>query len=425
MTATAYSIIRQRVLDAVEAGDIVPTGDRDAVRDGIAEVVRAYQAEAHTGDEHPPLSDIDRMVERVLESVVDFGPLTGLLARDDVEEILIQGSRISYLPAGRKMRQLASTATEAELRQYIERLLQNATSEWQLDSSHPTVSVGLPGSRRLSVKIPPVVDELTVAIRLPVEHLPTLRQLVAGGQLTSAAAGMLWTLMRVRSRVLVAGAPTAGKTTLAKALLAAIPHHRVVRVNEEARELFTPLTLGGYAQANDRPGQTLRDLIKADLRFRPDVLVVGEVRGAEAVELLRPLNAGVGLITTVHANQASDAIDALTTAARQAPDALDDVTMRRMFARHIDFVVFLDVDEDTDGEVMQRQLMEISWVDPELRDGHVVHEPIFQREELGMPLEWTGAKPREDVVRRLERGLPRGVTLKGVLAGETIVGEVA
>lgn len=423
MTATAYSIVRQRVLDAVEAGDIDSTGARDSVRAGIAEVVRGYQTEAHTADSHPALGDVDGMIERVLTSVVDFGPLTELLLRrDDVEEILVQGSRLAYITADGKTHFLATTATEAELRQYVERLLQTATSDGQLDASHPMESVGLPGSARLSAKISPVA-ELTVAIRKPVAARPTLRQLVAGGSMSPPAAGLLAMLMRARCRVVVAGPPKAGKTHLVKALLAAIPADRVVRVNQEAPELDTPLMLGGYAQASDRPGQTLRDLIKADLRFRPDVLVVGEVLGAEAVELLRPLNAGVGFLTTVHANQASEAIDALAVAANQAGGGLELVELRGLFARHIDFVVFVDVDEFTDDGVLRRELMEISWIDPELRSGQVVHEPIFRRDELGLPLEWTGAKPREDVTRRLERSL-RGVSLKSVLAGETTVGDV-
>lgn len=428
MTAPkAYAIIRRQVLARVEAGEIVPSGDRATVRNRIAEVVRAYQTEANVGtaDSHPPLGDIDGMVERVLASVVDFGPLTALLDRDDVEEILVQGARVSYFTADGKSHFLAATATEAELRQHVERLLQTATSDCQIDASHPIESVGLPGSARLSVKIAPVADELTVAIRKPVERRPSLRQLVAYESMTAAAAGLLWTLMRARSRVLIAGPPKAGKTTLINALLAAIPPDRVVRVNEESRELSTPLMLGGYAQASDQPGQSLRELIKADLRFRPDVLVIGEVRGEEAAELFRPLNAGVAVLTCVHANQASDAVDALTEAAMLANSGMDDVTMRRMFARHIDFVVFVDVDEYTGGDRLRRELMEISWVDPELRDGQVVHEPIFVRDALGEPLEWTGARPREDVVARMERGLPPGVTLKSVLAGDATVGGVA
>jgi Flp pilus assembly CpaF family ATPase len=227
--------------------------------------------------------------------------------------------------------------------------------------------------------------------------------------------------MQIRSRVVVAGAPTAGKTTMTNALLAAIPATRVVRVNEEDRELYAELMLGGYAMASDRPGQTLRDLIKLDLRFRPDILVVGEVRGGEAFELLRPLNAGVGLLTTVHSNQASDTIDALATAATHAGEKIGDDTLRRLFAAAIDFVVFCDADEPLDGSEAhkRRQVTEISWVSPQLAGGNVVYEPIFRREALGQPLRWTGASPDAATTARIERALPPGVTLASLLDGAT------
>ena len=425
--ASSYRSIKALVLRRIEAGELVPHGDRASVRTAIAECVHDYQERAHLDDALTPIGDVEHMIERLLASVVDLGPLTALIGRDDVEEIQVQGSQVTYWTSDGRVHWLAPTAAEDELRQYIERLLQVSADTAQLDASNPIVSVGIGGGARLSAKIAPVVDELTVSVRQQVARRPTLAQLVEGGMLSAAAAGLLFALMQTRSRVLVAGPPGAGKTTLTNALLAAVPADHVVRVNEETRELTADLTLGGYARAADRPGQTLRDLIKADLRFRPDLLVVGEVRGGEAFELLRPLNAGVGLLTTVHANQASDAVDALAVAAELAGERINAETIRRLFARHVEFVVFADVDETRAASEpgKRRQVTEICWVEPELRAGHVVHEPLFTREELGLPLEWTGAAPPATLSRRIERGLARWagepVALKAVLAGERLV----
>ena len=421
---SAYSVVKAMVMRRVEAGDINPDGDRRQVRSLIAEAVRDYQADAHLADDVVALSNPEQMVDRVLAAVCDYGPLTDLLGRDDIEEILIQGARVSYITADGRVNVLQRPTSEEENFGYVERLLQSGPTQRQLDASKPIVTVGLDKATRLSVKIPPVVDELTVCIRKVVMRRPTLVQLVASGSLTPAAAGLLWALMQIRSRVVIAGAPFAGKTTLTNALLAAVPPHRVVRVNEEDRELTAELLMGGYAKANDRPGQTLRDLIKADLRFRPDILVVGEVRGAEAFEVLRPLNAGTGFLTTVHANAARDAIDVLTQCAVMAGERISDDEIRKLFAGAVDFVVFLDADEPVTGSAqdLRRQVMEIAWVEPELRAGKVVCEPIFARAELGKPLAWTGARPGPLVVSRIEKGLPEGITLQSILSGHAFVG---
>lgn len=428
MSTSTYRTLKTMVLRRVEAGEIVPHAARTAVRAAIAELVAEFQQRAHVEDALTPIADVEAMVDRLLAAVVDLGPLTQLLGRSDVEEIQIQGDRVIYWTADGRVRWLAPAVREDELRQYVERLLHASADGAQLDASTPMVSVGIGDGSRLSAKIAPVVDELTVSVRQQIARRPTLSQLVAGGALSPAAAGLLFALMQLPSRLVVAGAPGAGKTTLANALLAAVPSDHVVRVNEETRELTTPLTLGGYARATDRPGQTLRDLIKADLRFRPDLLVVGEVRGGEAFELLRPLNAGVGLLTTVHANQASDAVDALAIAAELAGERINAETIRRLFARHIEFVVFLEVDQARREDGKRRQVMEISWVEPELHGGHVVCEPLFHREDIGVPLEWTGAAPPQATVRRIEKALARAVgehvPLKTVLAGERIVGGV-
>lgn len=428
MTGSTYQTVKALVLRRIEAGEIAPNGERATVRAAIADCVHDYQERAHLDDDLTPISDVEGMVDRLLASVADLGPLTQLIGRPDVEEIQVQGTKVTYWTSDGRVHWLAPTATEDELRQYVERLLQGAADRAQLDASTPIASVGIGGGARLSAKIAPVVDELTVSIRQQVAQRPTLAQLVEAGTLTPAAAGLLFALMQTRSRVLVAGPPGAGKTTLVNALLAAVPAEYVVRVNEETRELAAEVVLGGYSRATDRRGQTLRDLIKADLRFRPDLLVVGEVRGGEAFELLRPLNAGVGLVTTVHTNQADDAVDALAVAAELAGERINAETIRRMFARHVEFVVFVDVDE-TRGATepgKRRQVTEVCWVEPELRAGHVVHEPLFAREELGLPLEWTGAAPPPPVSRRIERGLTRWagepVSLKAVLAGERLVG---
>jgi pilus assembly protein CpaF len=205
------------------------------------------------------------------------------------------------------------------------------------------------------------------------------------------------------------------------ALLHAVPAKRVVRVNEEDRELTAPLTLGGYAAASDLPGQSLRDLIRADLRFRPELLVVGEVRGAEAYEVLRPLNAGCGFLTSLHCNSATQAVQALANAASLAFNgAVTDTTgLRRLFTPLIDMVVFCDADLDPDGSARLRQVVEIASVDGMTPEGDVIYQTLFTRSGgLGDELQWSGMLPRADLAARIERALPRRTRLRDLLAGD-------
>jgi pilus assembly protein CpaF len=209
----------------------------------------------------------------------------------------------------------------------------------------------------------------------------------------------------------VSGEPGAGKTTLAAALLAAAPPSHCVRSCEEIRELAVPVTHGSYYEvrppALDGTGEiSMRDLVKFVLAMRPDRIVVGEVRGAEAFELSRAVNAGCGFLCTVHANSAREALDALVNAALMAGENVTERIVRKVFSESLDVVVHVDRDDLAEGgERVRRQVTEIVAVVPSLRDDFTV-EPLFVREHLGAPLRWTGAVPArlEQRMARVARG---------------------
>ena len=213
----------------------------------------------------------------------------------------------------------------------------------------------LGGTARLTAAIPPVGDQLSATLRRYVVRNVTLDDLVerdslvAGRRRRSSAL-----LMQLRSRIAVSGEPGAGKTTLAAALLAAAPASHCVRACEEIRELAVPITHGSYYEvrppALDGTGEiSLRDLVKFVLAMRPDRIVVGEVRGAEAFELSRAVNAGCGFLCTVHANSASEALDALVNAALMAGENVTERIVRKVFSESLDVVVHLDRDDAVSG----------------------------------------------------------------------------
>ena len=219
--------------------------------------------------------------------------------------------------------------------------------------------------------------------------------------------------------MLVSGQPGAGKTSLLTALLGAVPSERCVRVCEEIRELTVPLTHGSYYEtrppsASGESAITLRDLLKFCLGMRCELLVVGEVRGAEAFELTRAVNAGCGFACTVHANSGRDALEAITNAAIMAGENVPESLVRKVFSSAIDLVVHTDLHDRGDGAGPRREVREIVAVMPSVADTFAT-EPIFTRAAgPGTPLRWTGLVPPS--LERLERLLPTGRTLRDVLS---------
>lgn len=418
--ASAYETIRLDVLHTLERDSLDPEADPGAVRSLVTRAVERYQRDAHLGSGRA-LADTADMVARVLASITDYGPLTELFRRSDVEEIFIEGSRVTFIDGTGRLQGLAVPTTEEENRQLVDRLL--ATTQRHLDAQTPIVQARvLDGTARLTAAQPPVADRLSATIRRHVLRRETLRSLVDRGSLSLAAAGFLWTLLQANTGVVVSGQPGAGKTSLLSALMGVIPSNHCVRSCEEIRELYVPLTHGAYYEARppalDGSSEvSLRDLVKFTLAMRPDVIVVGEVRGAEAFELTRAVNAGCGFACTVHANSARDALSALVNAAIMAGENVREDVVRKVLSSAIDVVVHLDRDDINRADPaigIRRQVMEIVGVVPAMTDDFST-EPIFQRADLGEPLRWTGVTPPG--ADRLERVLPDGLRLHDVLEG--------
>jgi pilus assembly protein CpaF len=312
---------------------------------------------------------------------------------------------------------LTTPTTEEENRRILDRML--ATTDRQLNTKQPIVQARvLGGSARLTASIPPVADRVSATLRRYTVRDVSLADLVVRDALTTEAAAFLRAVMSVRSRVAISGEPGAGKTTLAAALLAAAPAGHCTRCCEEIREIAVPITHGGYYEvrppALDGTGEiTLRDLVKFVLAMRPDRIVVGEVRGAEAFELTRAVNAGCGFLCTLHANSAPEALHALVNAALMAGENVTERIVRKVFSESLDLVVHVDRDDVAGSTGIRRRVMEITAVSPTLADGFTC-EPVFVRESLERPLEWTGAIPNR-LEARLARVLPPGTGLRDVL----------
>ena len=401
----AYTEIRRRTLVIVDEQRIDTDQERDKVVQAAREAVADYQRKAHLGEFHA-LGDPESMIERVVRSVTDFGAMTSLLSRDDIEEIFIEGATVSYIDGSGRLRRLSEPTSEDETRQMIQRML--GSTDRRLDASSPIVQGRvLGGSARLTAVIPPIADKVSATIRRYALRRETLQSLVALGSLDPPVAEFLRMVSATRSSVVISGQPGAGKTSLLAALLQAAPVEQCIRCCEEVRELHVPLVHGSYYEARppglDGTGEiSLRQLVKVILAMRPDRIVVGEVRGGEAFELTRAVNAGTAFACTVHANSARDALDALVNAALMAGENVSEHVVRKVFGSSIDLVVHLDRDAiRAEGRPLRRKVMEVLAVVPSLHDDFTV-EPIFVRDDMSSPMRWTGARPPTSVSRSIE-----------------------
>jgi pilus assembly protein CpaF len=419
MTVDVYESLRRKALARIDGTGLDPAEHPEEVRSLLEATVDEYQQKAHLGDGRS-LADPGATVDRLVRSMTGHGPLHDLLERPDVEEIFIEGDRVTFLEAGGTLHSSPSPTTEAENRQAVEQLM--AATDRRLDASNPIAQARiLGGSARLTAVIPPVGDHLSATIRRFALHRQTLESLVALDSLTRPAADFLAATMSASASVIVSGPPGAGKTSFLSALIAAVPIEHCIRACEEVRELHVPLIHGSYYEARppslDGSGEiSLRDLVKVTLAMRPDLIVVGEVRGAEAFELTRAVNAGCGLACTIHANSAAAALEALVNAALMAGENVPERVVRKVFSSSIDLVVHLDRSNRPGDGSIQRQVMEVRAVVPALHDDFTT-EPLFVRERVGSRLEWTGAAPPSGLADRVAAVLPGGRSLTSLLAG--------
>ncbi len=413
-----YEQLRNEVTEGIKDARLDPETDPEGVRRFVREAIDHWQSVARQGLEgRELLVRPDDMAERILRYVLDYGPLTGPLRDPGVEEIFIEGDDIFYIDGGGYMRGVSEFTMADENLAVVRRLLQDSGRE--VTERDPMVQARvLDGTVRLGAVIPPIADQLSVTIRKYTMRNETLSLLVARDSMDLRVAELLWASVRAGLGILVCGRPGAGKTTLLNALLRAVPPTMVVRCVEEIRELSAPVMAGSYYQSRPAGADgdvsaevTLRDLVKICLGMRPDLLVVGEVRGAEAFELVRAGNAGCGVIATVHANNPHDALSALRDTAIMAGDNVAPRQVQSTFQRMFHLVVFVDREElafeDQGGAPIRRQIIEIAALMPNAAGEDFLLQPLFVRERIGEPLRWTEADPPESTANRLDSVLKR------------------
>jgi pilus assembly protein CpaF len=295
-----------------------------------------------------PAAERDEIAARILRDTVGLGPLEELLADPEVEEVMVNGPGQVYVERrGRIEATEVRFADEIELRNSIERIL--APLGRRVDELSPMVDARLADGSRVNVIIPPLaVDGPAVSIRRFAAARPGPQDLVELGTLSESMRELLEDAVRSRRSILVSGGTGSGKTTFLNALSSFVAAEERIVTIEDAAELR--LQQPHVVRLESRPASvegrgevTIRDLLRNALRMRPDRIVIGEVRGAEALDLLTALNTGHrGALSTVHANSPADALRRLETLALMAGIGLPHAAIREQLGRGFELVCHLD-----------------------------------------------------------------------------------
>lgn len=352
-----------------------PQRQVEQVRSLATTLVREYDQRSLDGSV-APLVEPTRVIDDLVARVAGFGALQRYLDDPEVEEIWVnEPSRVFVAKSGRH--ELTTTIlTVEEVRELVERMLKQ--SGRRLDVSSPFVDARLPQGHRLHVVLEGISSDFAaVNIRKFLHRYSRLDDLVGRGALSDQAAAFLEAAVLAGLTILVSGATQAGKTTMLSCLAGAIPGSERVISAEEVRELRVPhpdwVALECRPAGLEGTGEVnLRDLVRELLRMRPTRVIVGEVRGAEALDLLLALNSGLPGMATLHANSAREALVKLCTLPMLAGENIASAFVVPTVAASVDLVVQLKV--GTDGV---RRVEEIVTVPGRVEDGVIETESLF------------------------------------------------
>ena len=354
--------------------------------------------------ENAPLSSTERerLINEVRHELFGLGPLEPLLADPSISDILVNSPKNIYIERGGKLERTSVEFKDDEhLMRVIERIVSSVGR--RIDEAQPMVDARLHDGSRVNAIIPPLsLDGPVLSIRRFGSDPLRMATLIEKHALTKDMADMFEMCVHARLNVLISGGTGAGKTTLLNALSAYIPEdHRIVTIEDSAElQLQQPHVVRLETRPPNIEGKgevSQRDLVKNALRMRPDRIVIGEVRGGEAIDMLQAMNTGHdGSLTTVHANTPRDALARLETMIQMTGMRLSDRAMRQQIASAVNLVI--QASRLSDGTRRITAISEITGMEGET----ITMQEIFQFERKGVDKDGkvigrfrpTGVRPR-------------------------------
>jgi len=319
---------------------------------------------------------VEKTIEK-MDSEVTYGPIYSLMKDPTIEEIWINSPERIFIARGGKSELTNLVLTSSDVKQLIDRILM--WSGRRIDLSSPFVDAQLPDGSRLHVAIPEITAEhWSVNIRKHLMRSMSIADLAARGMMSHEIVSLLSRSVKSGMNILVSGGTQSGKTTLLNALVSQTPvQERVITIEEvfELKPLLPDVVAMQIRTANlQGDGEIpMRRLIKEALRMRPSRLVVGEVREAEALDLLIALNSGLPGMGTIHANSSRDAIVKLQTLPLLAGENISHKFIAPTVASALDLIV--QVNLNSEG---LRRIVEVSWVTGRYENDHAEIESLWK-----------------------------------------------
>ena len=317
--------------------------------------------------------------EQVFSSIRGLGLLDSIIKDDNITEVMINGpSHIFIEKSGRLIHLDQTFEDERQLEDVIQKIVGLAGRE--VNQANPIVDTRLPDGSRVNVVLPPIsMKGATVTIRKFSKTPMTVEQLLKYGSITPEVAHVLELLVRAKYNIFISGGTGSGKTTFLNAVSNFIPKdERVITIEDSAELQITGVDNlvsmeTRNANASGSGAITIRDLIKSSLRMRPERIIVGEVRGGEALDMLQAMNTGHdGSLSTGHANSTHDMLSRLETMVLQGAEGLPLEAIRQQIASAVDIIIHLSRLRDK-----SRKTMEISEI-LGYENGVIQVNPIYQ-----------------------------------------------
>ncbi|RUW91016.1 CpaF family protein [Mesorhizobium sp. M7A.F.Ca.US.010.02.1.1] len=325
-------------IDLSQLSKLDPESAREEIRDIVNDII-AIKNFAMT------IAEQEELLEDICNDVLGYGPLEPLLARDDIADIMVNGSRNVYIEVNGKVEQ---TGIRFRDNQQLLNICQRIVSQVgrRVDESSPICDARLPDGSRVNVIAPPLsIDGATLTIRKFKKDKLTLDQLVKFGAISPQGAEVLKIISRVRCNIVISGGTGSGKTTLLNCLTNYIDREERVITCEDSAEL--QLQQPHVVRLETRPPNlegegevTMRDLVKNCLRMRPERIIVGEVRGPEVFDLLQAMNTGHdGSMGTIHSNSPRECLNRIESMIAMGGYSLPQKTVREIVVGSIDVII--------------------------------------------------------------------------------------